>query len=138
MQKWFNLADVHRDKHMRDAISSYRARIARTHAMHARHLDVPQPSGSGGRPTRITLLTWEGVSALYDPTETLPKLKAYPVPMRLTDKARAYILEGGADTTFTTGGLDGKPARVVNREQFIDFLVSIKNEDLIEPDFIPL
>jgi hypothetical protein len=136
MTKWYNLADIHRDKHMRDAMSSYRARIARTHAMHARHIDIPQPGGSG-RPTRITLLTQEGVSALYDPAETLPKLKPYPVPMRLTDKARACILEGGAETTFSTGGLE-KTARVMNREQFIEFLVSIKNEELIEPDFIPL
>jgi hypothetical protein len=136
MQKWYNLADIHRDKRMRDALSSYRGRIARTHAMHARHIDVPQPGGSG-RPTRITLLTSEGVEALYDPAETLPRLKAYPVPMRLTDKARAYILEGGAEPTFTTAGLE-KNARVLSREQFINFLVKIGNDELIEPDFIPL
>jgi hypothetical protein len=38
---------------------------------------------------------------------------------------------------FTTGGLE-KTARVMDREQFIEFLASIENEDLIEPDFVPL
>jgi len=130
--KWFNLADVHSDKHMRDTLSSYRGRIARSHAKHARHIDIPQPAS--GRPTRVTLLTAEGIAALYEPGETLPKLKPYATPMRLTDKARAHIIEAGL---FTTGGLE-KTARVLDREQFISFLVSIKDEELIEPDFISL
>jgi hypothetical protein len=130
--RWYNVQDVHRDKMMKDTLSSYRGRIARSHAMHARHIDIPQPLC--GRPTRVTLLTWEGVTALYDPAETLPKLTPYAVPMRLTDKARRHIIEAGL---FTTGGLE-KPARVLDREQFIAFLVSVGNEDLIEPDFINL
>jgi hypothetical protein len=132
MTKWFNLQDIHRDKHMRDVYSSYRGRIARSHAKYARHLDIM--GGATGRPARVTLITAEGVEALYDPIETLPKLKPYAVPMRLTDKARAYILEAG---TFSTGGLE-KSARVMDREQFIEFLVTIGNEDLIEPDFVDL
>jgi hypothetical protein len=130
--KWYNLLDIHRDKHMRDAFSSYRGRIARTHAKYARHIDIPQPVS--GRPARVTLLTAEGVRALYEPSETLPKLKPYPTPMRLTDKARAHLIEAGL---FTTGGLE-KTARVLDREKFIEFLVSIENEELIEPDFINL
>lgn len=135
MLKWYNLAEIHKHKKMRDAYSSYRGRIARTHAKYARHLDI-QRAGAG-RPTRVTLVTMEGVEALYDPAEELPKLRAYHVPMRLTDKARAYILEGGVDTTFTTEGLE-EPARTMNREQFVQFLTKIGNDDLIEPDFIPL
>ena len=132
MQKWFNLADIHRDKCMQDTLSSYRGRIARTHAQYVRHIDLPQ-EGSG-RPRRVTLLTQEGVEALYQPGETLPKLKAYPVPMRLTDKARSYIVEPGE---FTTAGLEAKP-RQLERDEFISFLIGKKNETLIEPDFIPL
>lgn len=135
MLKWFNLQDIHKDKRMRDAYSSYRGRIARTHAKFARHIDIQRPGA--GRPTRVTLVTSEGVEALYDPSETLPKLRAYAVPMRLTDKARAYILEGGVETTFTTEGLEETP-RVMNRERFIQFLTKLGNDELIEPDFIPL
>src|SRR5438128_11292817 len=132
MTKWYNVADIHRDKHMRDKLSSYRSRIARSHAKFARHIDIPQPVA--GRPTRITLVTQEGIAALYEPGETLPKLTPYPTPMRLTDKARAHIIEGGL---FTTGGIERK-ARVLDREQFIQFLTKVGNEDLIEPDFINL
>jgi hypothetical protein len=135
MIKWYNLADIHKDKRMRDAYSSYRGRIARTHAKYARHLDIQRPGA--GRPTRVTLVTIEGVEALYDPSEELPKLRAYPVPMRLTDKARKYIIEGGVDTTFTTMGLEEK-TRVMSRDQFIQFLTKIGNDELIEPDFVPL
>jgi hypothetical protein len=117
---------------MRDAFSSYRGRIARSHAKHARHIDIPQVAS--GRPMRVTLLTADGIAALYEPGETLPKLTPYVPPMRLTDRARAHILEAGL---FTTGGLE-KTARVLDREQFIEFLVSIENEELIEPDFVPL
>ena len=131
MPRWYNLQDVHRDKHMRDVFSSYRGRIARSHAKHVRHLDLPR-TNSTGRPQRVTLLTSEGVAALYDPAETLPKLTPYPVPMRLTDKARAHIIEAGL---FTTGGLEKVP-RVLDRDQFIAFLISIGNETLIEPDFL--
>lgn len=134
MTRWYNLQDIHRDKHMRDVFSSYRGRIARSHAQHVRHIDLPR-GNSTGRPQRVTLLTQEGVAALYEPNETLPKLTPYPTPMRLTDKARAHIIEGGVDTTFTTGGLE-KVARVMDREQFIAFLVSIGNDTLIEPDFL--
>jgi hypothetical protein len=130
--RWFNLQDVHRDKNMRDALSSYRGRIARSHAKFARHIDIHKPSS--GRPQRITVLTQEGVEALYEPHETLPKLTPYPTPMRLTDKARAHIVEPGL---FTTGGLEKTP-RVLDRAQFIEFLVKIGNEDLIEPDFVDL
>jgi hypothetical protein len=130
--KWFNLQDVHSDKNMRDAFSSYRGRIARSHAKFARHIDIHKPSS--GRPQRITLLTQEGVDALYEPHETLPKLTPYETPMRLTDKARAHIVEAGF---FTTGGLEKTP-RVLERKEFIGFLVMIGNEDLIEPDFVDL
>lgn len=132
MIKWYNLADIHHHKQMKDAYSSYRGRIARTHAKFARNIDVPQQNS--GRPFRITLLTIEGVEALYDPTEPLPKLTPYPTPMRLTDKARAQIIE---KDMFTTDGLERK-VRVLDREQFIQFLIDIGNEDLIEPDFINL
>ena len=136
MKNWYNLQDVHRDKHMRDVFSSYRGRIARRFAQHVRHLDLPRGSATG-RKQRLTLVTAEGIAALYEPGETLPNLKPYVPPMRLTDKARAHIIEGGTDITFTTGGLE-PVARVMSREQFIEFLLSIGNTDLIEPDFVNL
>jgi len=133
--KWYNLADIHRDKRMRDAFSSYRGRIARTHAQHARHIDLPRETI--GRPQRVTLLTAEGVRSLYEPLELVPDLKPFQPPMRLTDKARAYIVQGGVEMLFTTQGLEKKP-RELTREQFIAFLVEIGNETLIEPDFVKL
>ena len=130
--KWFDLADIHRDKNMTDVYSSYRGRIARTHARYVRHIDVP--TQESGRPRRVTLLTAAGVGALYAQGEALPNLKPYTPPMRLTDMARPYIVEPGR---FTTEGLERK-MRILDRDQFIEFLVTIKNEDLIEPDFVPL
>jgi hypothetical protein len=130
--RWFNLQDVHRDKGMSDKFSSYRGRIARTHAKFARHIDVHKPTS--GRPQRITLLTQEGVELLYEHHEALPHLVPYPTPMRLTDKARNHIVDVGL---FTTGGLE-QPPRTLERAEFIAFLVKIGNEDLIEPDFVDL
>lgn len=130
--KWFNLQDVYRDKGMSDKFSSYRGRIARTHAKFARHIDVHKPTS--GRPQRITVLTREGVEALYEYDESLPNLAPYPTPMRLTDKARNHVVDVGL---FTTGGLE-QPARALSRDEFIEFLVKIGNEDLIEPDFVDL
>lgn len=138
--KWYNLADVHKDKGMRDTFSSYRARIAYSFAQHARHIDIGRKAAGlegPGRPARITLLTAEGIAALYEPNETLPKLKPYPAPVRLTDKARQYMVEGNGGVLFTTQGLEEVP-REMDRERFIRFLVSIGNEDIIEPDFIDL
>jgi hypothetical protein len=92
--KWFNLQDVHRDKaHARPRSRATGGRIARSHAKHARHIDIPQVAS--GRPMRVTLLTADGIAALYEPGETLPKLTPYAPPMRLTDRARAHILGGG-------------------------------------------
>jgi hypothetical protein len=136
MNQWFNLQDVHRDKHMQERFSSYRNRIARTHAQHVRHLDLPR-GNSAGRPQRVTLITPQGIDLLYAPQETLPTLKPYPTPMRLTDKARRHIIEGGLDITFSTAGTE-QPARVLDRERFIAYLVSIGNDDLVEPDFLNL
>ena len=130
--KWFNLQDIHRDKGMSDKFSSYRGRIARTHAKFAGHIDVHKPTS--GRPQRITLLTEVGVYMLYESYEAMPNLVPYPTPMRLTDKARNHIVDVGL---FTTGGLE-HPARTLEREEFIAFLVKIGNEDLIEPDFVDL
>jgi hypothetical protein len=132
LNEWFDLADIHRDKNMTDVYSSYRGRIARTHPQYVRHFDVP--TQESGRPRRVTLLTAAGVRALYAIDEAPPNLKPYAPPMRLTDKARPYIVELGR---FTTEGLERK-MRILDRDQFIEFLVTIKNEDLIEPDFVPL
>lgn len=134
MTKWFNLADVYSDKGMRDVWSSYRGRISRTHAKFVRHIDTPRNDPDGGRPQRLTVITAEGLATLYEPGEPVPKLTPYPLPMRLTDKARSYLLE---KNMFTTEGLE-KTARVLDRESFIAMLLASKNTELLEPDFINL
>jgi hypothetical protein len=114
LSKWFDLADIHRDKNMTDVYSSYRGRIARTHPQYVRHFDVPTQVSS--RPRRVTLLTAAGVSALYAEGEALLNIKPYTQPMRLTDMARPYIVEPGR---FTTEGLERK-MRIFDRDQFIE------------------
>ena len=138
---WFNLKDIYTDKEMRDTYSSYRSRVAGAQARHVRHLDIPREAGAGaGRPARVTLITREGVDALYAPAAAPAKLKPYVCPMRLTDKARQHIAVTDKYTLglrFSTEGLE-KRARILDTDQFIAVLVKIGNVDLIEPDFINL
>jgi hypothetical protein len=132
MQKWYDVADVYRDKELRDTLASYRNRVAHTHARHARTLQVP--STKAGRPQLVTVLTEEGVRSLYH-DNTMPNIAPYPVPVRLTDAARAHIVEG---SLFTTQGLEAPP-RTMSRESFLEFVQSCPGaEHLYEPDFIAL
>jgi hypothetical protein len=132
MLKWYDVADVYRDKEMRDTIGSYRGRIAHTHARYARTLQLP--NSKAGRPRLVTVLTEDGVRSLYENGE-MPNIQPYPVPVRLTDAARAYIVEG---SLYTTSGLEDPP-RTLSREAFIDFIQGCDAAgDLYEGDFIPL
>lgn len=132
MEKWYDVADVYRDKELRDSLASYRNRIAHTHARYARTLQVP--STKAGRPQLVTVLTEPGVRSLYLDNE-MPNIAPYPVPVRLTDAARAHIVEG---SLFTTRGLEDPP-RTMSRESFLEFIQYCADaEHLYEPDFIPL
>lgn len=132
MMKWFNLADVHSAKHMKDAYSSYRGRIARSHAEHVRHVTLRKPSS--GRPELLTVITSVGLESLFAPTEAIPRFRACKLPMRLKDGARDYIVRPGV---FTTRGLE-PVARELASKEFVDFLTDIGAYELIEPDFMPL
>jgi hypothetical protein len=117
---------------MRDALTSYRGRIAHTHARYARTIQLPNVKA--GRPKLVTVLTEAGVRSLYLDNE-MPNIAPYPVPVRLTDAARAHIIEG---SIYTTRGLE-EPPRTMSRESFLEFVqYCAAAEDLYEPDFIPL
>jgi hypothetical protein len=132
MEKWYDVADVYRDKELRDTLASYRNRIAHSHARYARTLQMP--SVKAGRPQLVTVLTEAGVRSLYLDNE-MPNIAPYPVPIRFTDAARAHIIEG---SLFTTQGLE-EPPRTMSREAFLDFVQYCDAaQDLYEPDFIPL
>lgn len=133
MQKWYDIAEIHRDKEMRDSLTSFRARKANELARYARSLEFH--NGAHGRPRRITLLTEEGVRRLYRDGDMPKQLVPFPVPIRLTDRAREHIIEGNL---YSTHGLE-MPPRTVTREVFIDFIQRTKGaEHLYEPDFLPL
>lgn len=131
MEKWYDLADVWRDKGIKESLKGYRSRVARTHARYVRHRVAPIVTR--GRPKLQTFLTEAGVRAQYLDNE-MPNIQPYPVVMRLTDAARQYIVEGNL---FTTQGLE-EPARTMSRDAFLQFVRDIGREDLFEPDFAPL
>ena len=136
MLKWYDLKDVFdhkvKNKGLKDAYSSYRGRISRTHAKFVRHVALRKKSC--GRPEMLTVITWAGIEALYE-DEPLPRLKSCRLPMRLTDSARIHLAKPGV---FSTALLEPKE-RLMTASEFIQFLTDIDaHEGLIEPDFIPL
>lgn len=130
MEPWYDLADVYRDRNPKEPFGSWRIRMAYRHARYVRHLDV---RGATGRPRRVSLITYAGLQAIYHDAP-VPRFVPYPVPLRLTDAARQYIVEG---TLYSTSGIEPDPQHL-ERDAFFAFVKKKGIDELVEPDFLPL